>query len=580
MALRWRKRKDEEAPTSNDEALAATTAEEVEQSTPEVEEVEEDATAPHASESDVEVEPQPSDGAPPEEEGEGIDDNTEDPEDDSEEESAGDSAGDSAEDPGEEHDDQDDAAVVAEVSEAASADGTQPSDEDEVEDELHDEQSEATEGEPASGSAEPDDSHVTEAPAEQDFLGGEPDSDGGETEPEDVEPQDLEPEQDEPEQDEPEQDEPEQDEPEQDEPEQDEPEVVAAELDEPQPDDVEPGSETVEPDDVEPDAEVVAADVAPAVVAAELDEPQPDDVEPDAEMVEPEDVEPDAEVVEPEPDDVEPAAVETPAADGAEGQAQDEAGPAAYGEEGQDPGRGPVSGMAAWGRLLRMARPRATKANVLGAVLAIALGAAIATQVQLTNERGLNELSQPELVRLLDNVTLRSSRLDTQIRELESTRDRLRSGTGTTAEALRQAQRRADTLGILAGTVGAQGPGITITISDPDAKVPGITVLDLIQELRDAGAESIDVGGVRVVASSFVGDSGGDLSVDGQLVARPIIVKAIGDPKTLSSAMSIPGGIVQTIRQKGANATVQESGLVSITSLHAATDPTHARPTG
>ena len=91
-----------------------------------------------------------------------------------------------------------------------------------------------------------------------------------------------------------------------------------------------------------------------------------------------------------------------------------------------------------------------------------------------------------------------------------------------------------------------------MSISDPDQQVSGPVVLDLIQELRDAGAESIDVGGVRVVASSYVGDAGGDLSVDGTSISRPVLVKAIGDPNTLASAMTIPGGIVETIRQKGA----------------------------
>ena len=265
-----------------------------------------------------------------------------------------------------------------------------------------------------------------------------------------------------------------------------------------------------------------------------------------------------------------------------------EASPAAYGlpsalpiDQGGAPPTVPpghVEGKAAWRRLLRMSKPRTTKANALGALLAIALGVAIATQVQLTNERGLSELSQTDLIRLLDDITSRSSRLDQQIHELETTRDRLLSGTGSAGEALEQAQRRADTLGILAGTIGAQGPGITVSITDPDRGVSGPVVLDLIQELRDAGAESIEVGGVRVVASSYVGDARGTLSVDGQPIRRPILVKAIGDPNTLASAMTIPGGIVETIRLKGANASVNQAKSITITSIHTPVEPVHAKP--
>ncbi|MCP2173849.1 uncharacterized protein YlxW (UPF0749 family) [Terracoccus luteus] len=239
-----------------------------------------------------------------------------------------------------------------------------------------------------------------------------------------------------------------------------------------------------------------------------------------------------------------------------------------------------ADGRAAWRRLVRLGRPRATRANLLGAVLAIALGVAIATQVQLTNERDLGQLSQSDLVRVLDDVSVRGARLDAQVRELEATRDRLRSGVGTSAEALAQAQRRADTLGILAGTIGAKGPGITLTISDPQRTVTGPVILDVIQELRDAGAEAIQVGGVRVVASSYVGDDGGDLSIDGTAFTRPVTVLAVGDSNTLASAMTIPGGIVETVRQKGASATVVERPEVEVTALHVPTPLTHARPTG
>lgn len=249
----------------------------------------------------------------------------------------------------------------------------------------------------------------------------------------------------------------------------------------------------------------------------------------------------------------------------------DAAGSQARSEEAAD-------GRAAWRRLLRMGGPRPTRANLLIALLAIVLGTAIATQVQLTNSRGLEDLSQNDLVRVLDDISVRSSRLDQQVRELEATRDRLKSGTGDTAEAIAQAEKRVDTLGILAGVLPAHGPGIQVTISDPGRQVGGPIVLDLVQELRDAGAEAIDIGGVRVVASTYIGTDGATILVDGHRVSRPIEVTAIGDSKTLSSAMSIPGGIVETVRQKGGNAAVAEADNVQITSLHEPTPLTHATP--
>lgn len=247
--------------------------------------------------------------------------------------------------------------------------------------------------------------------------------------------------------------------------------------------------------------------------------------------------------------------------------------------EDQATGLAPADGKAAWRRLVRMGRPRPTKANVLSALLAVLLGTGIATQVQLTNSRALEDLSQTDLVRVLDDVSLRSSRLDARVRELEASRDRLRSGTGTAAEAIEQAQKRADTLGILAGVLPAHGPGIEVTISDPRRQVTAPVVLDLVEELRDAGAEAIDIGGVRVVASTFIGTQDGGILVDSHRIPRPIKVSAIGDAKTLASAMTIPGGVVETVRQKGATAIVTEAADVEVTSLHRPSPLTHATPT-
>ena len=60
-------------------------------------------------------------------------------------------------------------------------------------------------------------------------------------------------------------------------------------------------------------------------------------------------------------------------------------------------------------------------------------------------------------------------------------------------------------LRILTGTVAATGPGVTLTIDDPDGSVTAATLLDGVEELRDAGAEAIEINdSVRVVASTCV----------------------------------------------------------------------------
>ncbi|MEI2732205.1 MAG: DUF881 domain-containing protein [Dermatophilaceae bacterium] len=232
-----------------------------------------------------------------------------------------------------------------------------------------------------------------------------------------------------------------------------------------------------------------------------------------------------------------------------------------------------------WRRLRRMAAPRATKANALALLLAISLGFAIATQIRQNQAAGLANLRQDELVRVLDDLTQRSARLDQQVRDLQAQRDRLTSGNDSSTEVAAAAQRRLDQLGLLAGTVKAQGPGIRLTIDDPSRTVKSTLLLDVLQELRDAGAEVVQIGAVRVVAgSSFADVPGPTVTLDGQSLDRPFVVLAIGDSQTLATALAIPGGIVDTVRRSGASARIEQVAALRIDALRAPTQPRFAQP--
>jgi len=231
-----------------------------------------------------------------------------------------------------------------------------------------------------------------------------------------------------------------------------------------------------------------------------------------------------------------------------------------------------------WHRLKLMARPRATKANAFAALLAVILGFAVATQVRQNQELGLESLRQGELVTILDNATLQSARLDQSARDLQATRDGLVSGSTRGTAALKAAQERLDALGILAGTARAHGPGIQMTILDPAAKVTPPLLLDAIEELRDAGAEAIQVGDVRVVASSYFSLAASGVEVDGTKVTQPYTILAIGDPQTISSAMEIPGGLSENIRNLGATITITQQKDLVVGALHRLREPRYARP--
>jgi uncharacterized protein YlxW (UPF0749 family) len=227
----------------------------------------------------------------------------------------------------------------------------------------------------------------------------------------------------------------------------------------------------------------------------------------------------------------------------------------------------------------RARRMASSRAALLIGVLCGLLGFGLAVQVRSnTATSGLATARQEDLVRILDDLTSREERLRRQIAALEDARARLTTTGDRNSAALSEARTRSTALGILAGTLAAQGPGIHLTMTDPNRKLTGEDVLDAVEELRAAGAEAIQVGPVRIGLDSSFTDQDGRVAVDGNPLSVPYTILAIGDPSTLATALNIPGGVVDTVRQAGGVASVQQQQRLVIRALRALPRPHYAQP--
>ncbi|ORT60985.1 DUF881 domain-containing protein [Streptomyces sp. CB03238] len=222
--------------------------------------------------------------------------------------------------------------------------------------------------------------------------------------------------------------------------------------------------------------------------------------------------------------------------------------------------------------------PRVTRAQLIVAVLLFGLGLGLAIQVRSTSDTGaLRGARQEDLVRILDELDDRTQRLEDEKARLEDQRTELENSSDQAEEARKQTLEKERQLGILAGTVAAQGPGITLAIDDGAGAVESDMLLDAIQELRAAGAEAIQVNGVRVVADSYFSGDAGDIEVDGRRIKAPYRFKVIGKPQDLEPALNIPGGVVQTLEKEQATATVTRSQKIVVDALRPAERPDYAR---
>jgi uncharacterized protein YlxW (UPF0749 family) len=277
------------------------------------------------------------------------------------------------------------------------------------------------------------------------------------------------------------------------------------------------------------------------------------------------------------PESTSPATVGAAAASGPSG--PNKAVPAV-----EEPRRGFVptapTGMHRLGKALR-ARPDVGQVGV--AALVGLLGFAAAVQVRADDEDLLNRARRGDLFLILDGLSARGDQLEEQIAQLENDRRELLSGADSEAAALEQTAELAQQLAVLAGTVGATGPGVTVTIADPDGQVGARTMYSAVQELRSAGAEAIELSGgdgeqVRVVATTYFVDDDHGIAVDGVHLEPPYRFTVIGEPETLAEAMEFPQGVVDAVTGDGGTATVAQHDELVVDVVHEATPPQYASP--
>lgn len=105
---------------------------------------------------------------------------------------------------------------------------------------------------------------------------------------------------------------------------------------------------------------------------------------------------------------------------------------------------------------------------------------------------------------------------------------------------------------VASGLSDMEGPGIVIMMQDnQDAEIVGydinddvihdIDILNILNDLRIAGAEVISINGQRIMSMSEIKCGGPIIKINGKSLATPFLIKAIGNPKTLYASVNAPG---------------------------------------
>jgi uncharacterized protein YlxW (UPF0749 family) len=242
-----------------------------------------------------------------------------------------------------------------------------------------------------------------------------------------------------------------------------------------------------------------------------------------------------------------------------------------------DPEPGPERGDTGRERL-RGAVVKPSRRQVVVAVLLAVLGFAFVVQVRDTKANDTYAgLRESELIQVLDGLTGTAERARREVDRLESRRDELQDESRARSAALDEAEQRVRTLNIIAGLVPVSGPGLRVTVTESTSRVAVGSLLDMVQELRTAGAEAMEFNDeIRLGADSSFQNAVGGIELDDQLLEPPYVLDVIGDPHILRTALTFSSGPVETFAEDGATVDIEELESVEVTSVREAPRPDYA----
>ena len=200
--------------------------------------------------------------------------------------------------------------------------------------------------------------------------------------------------------------------------------------------------------------------------------------------------------------------------------------------------------------------------------------------IEQTDLANITTMRETELREELTKWNTRYEELYARYEEEEVKRQEYQNSLDTDDQASDLLEEELKETNILLGLTDVTGPGIIVTLSNNDTKnIDAYDLLELVNELRLAGAEAISINGERIVAMSDIVDINYSfIVVNGNRISSPYVVKAIGNQTYLESGLTAKeyGYMDNIIKGNGKTATLERNDNIEIPKFTGDLEMNHA----
>lgn len=181
-----------------------------------------------------------------------------------------------------------------------------------------------------------------------------------------------------------------------------------------------------------------------------------------------------------------------------------------------------------------------------------------------------------EVLKWKEKYDNEATNLDDAEKQLADIREQSTKNDSTTSSKEEQIRINNNLLGL----TDLEGKGIELTVKDdPNVTRETLGTFDdisnhivhdgdlrrIVNELKNAGAEAISINGQRIVTTTAITCIGNVIKINDEKVSSPFIIKAIGFPESMETALNRAGGYLDYLNDDGIITSIKKLDNVKIT---------------
>lgn len=225
-----------------------------------------------------------------------------------------------------------------------------------------------------------------------------------------------------------------------------------------------------------------------------------------------------------------------------------------------------------------------SEANVFVLIASIIIGILVSTNINMSNGKSMVFLDAKQYKEALDNknkLLNDIANLKKQYYEYNKKMGDYKYSNKTQDEILQGFNNEIEGNKLMIGLVGVKGEGIKITLDDISSEfdtnefdesfierqlklVHNTDMIQVVNDLHNAGAEAISINGLRLIDMSEIYCNGAFLRINGIKIAAPFYISAIGDKEVLSNYMLSNENYLKGLMLRRINVIVEKEDNIDI----------------